>query len=453
MEKTSNRKWIIGICLGAVFSFFAGYYFSYRINEKEKSKLEIIQEIMENEWYYGIDDENIENTLQEKMILGVMDLNKDPYTRYLTSLGTLADSYTGLGIELDVYGQYFRVSEVSSKTSIDDGVEVGDILLSINNVDLKNKDINELNSLVGDGNVSLKVLRNNNEILINTRVTSYDPITVFTKEYGDSVSYLRISEFNLDTASYVKSYFDSLPVSYTKLVIDLRGNPGGYISAVNEVLDLFVTKNKVAMTTIDKHGNKEVTKTKDDSCYIFHNIYVLIDSDSASGAEALAAALDYHLEDVVTLYGETTFGKGSAQTTYYFKDGTYFHYTYALWYTPQGVTINHVGIDPEVNVENENMFKITLYNKELELYDYGVEVESIQKILTKLGYYNEERIHGFVDEIMVEAIEDFQEDNGLTISGKIDRETLRHLAKLLVDDRVSFENEVLDRVVGELLHE
>ena len=450
MEKNNTRKWIIGLCLGVIFSFFGGYYFSYRLNEKEKTKLEIIQDIMENEWYYGIDDEDIKTTLQDKMILSVMDLEKDPYTRYLTSLGTLADSYTGLGLEITTYGEYFIVTNVSSKTSIEDGVKVGDVILSINEVDIKNKDITELSTLMGVGNVALKVLRGNNEVLINTRVTSYDPVTVFTKEYGNKTSYIRISEFNRDTASHIEDYLSTLPVSYTKLIIDLRGNPGGYVSAVGEVLDLFVTKDKVAITTIDKHGNKDITKTKDDSCYIFNDIYVLIDGDSASGAEALAAALDYHLDDIVTLYGETTFGKGSAQKTYYFDDGTYFHYTCALWYTPEGITINHKGVDPEVKVSNDTISKYTLYNKELELYDYGAEVKSIQEILVKLGYYDLNRVHSFIDEAMVEAIKEFQEDNGLTVTGKVDTNTLRYLSKLLWDEKVNFENGVLNAVLGEI---
>ena len=75
-EKKSKRNWITAICLVLIFSFFSGYYLSYRINENEKSKLEIIQEIMEEEWYYGIDDENFNQTLETRMILGMLDMKK-----------------------------------------------------------------------------------------------------------------------------------------------------------------------------------------------------------------------------------------------------------------------------------------------------------------------------------------------------------------------------------------
>lgn len=451
--KRIKKNWIISLILVLIFSFFTGYYISYRINEKEKSKLDIIQEIMENEWYYGIDDEDIASTLEEKMILGMLDLTKDPYTRYLTSLGTLADSYTGIGISVVKYGEYFIISEVSSQKAIDDGIKVGDILISINETSLKDKELNEINSLLPSvGNVEIKVIRNNQELTINTSVTTYEPVTVFTKEYGN-VSYVKISEFNMDTASSLDAYFYNLDRNCTNLVLDLRGNPGGYVSSVREVLDLFVTSNKVAMSTVDKNGNVTTIKTVDDALYVFNKIVVLIDSMSASGAEALAAALNYHLDEIVTLYGETTYGKGSAQKTHYFSDGTYFHYTYALWNTPAGNTINHIGVDAEISDVNAGISSISIYDKELKLYDYGEEVLSIQKLLKTLNYYNGEN-HMFFDETLEQAIKDFQSSaptsENLTINGKIDKKTLGYISKLIYDDSVDYLDNELQRVLGSM---
>ena len=449
MKESSKKNWIIITCLVLFFSFFMGFYLSYRITEKEKSKVDIISEIMEEEWYYGIDDEDLSSTLETNKILGMLDMNKDPYTRYLLSLGSLADSFTGAGIEIYAYGEYVIVAEVISQSAIDAGIKVGDVILSIDGISVKNKPLKELDELIiSKESVKCKILRNNQELELNLPVVTFDPITVFTKEY-DNVSYVRITEFNLDTGERLDNYFYNLSTEYTNLVIDLRGNPGGYISAVRDVLDLFVGKNKVVMSTVDKKGNITYIKTTDDSLYIFNKIIVLIDENSASGAEALSAALDYHLEDIVTLYGNTTYGKGSAQKTYYFDDGTYFHYTYALWNTPYGNTINHIGVAPEVESINKGISSITFYDEELELYDYGIEVLSIQKMLKLLGYYDGS-LHSFMDEDVVKALKEFQEDNNLTVTGIVDNQTLRLINKLVYDDKVDYLANELNTVLGSM---
>lgn len=450
-QKKITRNWIIALSLVLIFSFFMGFYFNYRINEKPKSKLEIIQEIMENEWYYGIDDEELETTLETKMILGMLDLNKDPFTRYLTSLGALADSYKGIGISAALYGEYFIIDEVSSKNAVDDGIKKGDILVEINGIDLKYKTLDELTSLIANSNsdnVTLKVIRNNNELYIHTEVTQYDPLTVFSKDY-DGVAYARISEFNIDTASYLQDYFDSLMGDKTNLILDLRGNPGGYISSVVEVMDLFVQKDKIVMSTKNKNGDMEVYKTQDNNYYLFNKIVVLIDENSASGAEALSAALNYHLDNTVTLYGNTTYGKGSAQKTITFSDGTYFHYTYALWNTPSGETINKVGVEAEVKKVNTGISTLTFTGNELNLYDYGNDVLSLQKILKEENLYNGP-LHGFMDEETVEALEIFQTNNSLEVSGVLDIETLRHILKMIYDDKQLYLDNQLEEVLGSL---
>lgn len=450
MEKDMRKKVIIIGCFISFFAFFFGYYISFRINENQKSKVEIIKEIMEEEWYYGIDEENMEKSLEEKMILGMIDMNKDPFTRYLTSLGALADSFIGIGASASIYGDYFIIDEVNSLQAIEAGIQKGDILISIDNNDLKNKSLADLDDLIANKNrVSLKIIRDNREIVINANVVKYNPITVLTKEYGDNISYVKISEFNLDTAQAMEAYFSSLDSKYVNLILDLRGNPGGYVSSVNEVLDLFVASNKVSMSTVNKKGEIKYIKTVDDSCFIFNKIVVLINNMSASGAEALSAALNYHLNDIVTLYGDTTYGKGSAQKTYYFDDDTYFHYTYALWQTPAGVTINKKGVDPEIVSKNTGISSVSVMNKELELYDYGSEVHSIQKILNILGYYNGP-LHSFFDEKLSAAISEFQEDNNLTITGNLNQESLRYLAKLIYDDQVKYENDELECVIGSM---
>ena len=107
------------------------------------------------------------------------------------------------------------------------------------------------------------------------KITTYDPVTVFTKEYENNISYIRISQFALDTKDYLADYLENLDSKYDKVVLDLRDNPGGYVNSVKEVADLFLTKNKLVMATKDKHGNVENIKTESDFHYLFDKIYIL----------------------------------------------------------------------------------------------------------------------------------------------------------------------------------
>ena len=447
MERKSSNFKLLWIALSVMlFSFFTGYYFCYRINEKDKSKLEIIQHIMENEWYYGIDEENLSGSLETKMILGILDSDKDPHTKYLTSLGSLSERFIGVGINVNIYGDYFIVNEINGEHAFKADIRIGDILTKVNGIDIKNKTFEEVNALMTsyEGKIALTVKRGEVTLTILAPILEYTPITVFTEEYGN-VSYVKISEFNKDTSASLDSYFNKLSSDHTNLILDLRGNPGGYISAVRDVADLFLPRNKIVMTTVDKHGNNEVIKTQDNNMYLFNKMVVLIDEDSASGAEALAAALDYHLDDIVTLYGNTTYGKGSAQTTYTFKDGTHFHYTYALWYTPGGYTINKIGVKPEITIQNNGMSSLKFSGVTVKLHDYGEDVLYIQKFLDKLGY--ETPLHSFFDEEMAYALVEYQTDYNLTITGEADNETIRHMVKLMYDDKVKYQNEEFNLVL------
>ena len=100
--------------------------------------------------------------------------------------------------------------------------------------------------------------------------------------------------------------------------------------------NLFLVANRVVMSTVDKYNNTTYIKTVDDGAYLFNDIYILVDKESASGSEALAGALSYHLNNV-TLYGDKTYGKGSAQKTYTFNSSVDYNVTIA----PHKVVFKH----------------------------------------------------------------------------------------------------------------
>ena len=451
-EETKKQKNLfIGICLIAVFfAFSIGFYVSYAFNKNNKSsgnmsKFDTIYSILKDEWYYGIDDQNIEKTLIDNAIYGMLDTDKDPFTRYLTSLGSLASSYEGLGITISEYKEYFIITEVASKVNIDAGLKVGDILKEIDGNSLANKDSNYIKTLITNkSSVNVLVEREGADVSLVCYVTVYKPVTVFKDfSYSNEVAYIRISEFAADTADMFEEYLkDAKNANYNELIVDLRDNPGGYIYSVVDCADLLMGKGKVVLTTKDKNGNAYRYKTSDSDKYDFDKIIVLINNNSASGAEALAAALNENMDDKVELMGVTTYGKGSAQKMIYFTDGTYFNYTYALWFTPNDNSIHKVGVSPETSYTGEGLHLISFSKTNLEKNNYGKEVKALQEVMKKLGYYTGE-LTSFFDESLETALKQFQQDNSIDQTGKLDNLTIRYILAKYQDDKVKdYDNEV-----------
>lgn len=453
LEQVTKKQRKIFIVIAIVVAFFAfsiGFYISYAFNEnsnsdKGKDKFDTIYSVLKEEWYYGKDDQNIEKTLIDNAIYGMLDEQKDPFTLYLTSLGNLASSYQGLGITVSEYKEYFLVTEVSSKVNIDAGLKVGDILKSVDGNNLANKDSTYIKSLIENKeSVSIVVQRDGIDITLTCYVTVYTPITVFKDfSYSNEFAYIRISEFAKDTASFFDEYLkDAKNKGYNKLIIDLRDNPGGYIHSVVDCADSLMEKGKVVLTTKDKEGNSYSYKTNDNDKYDFEEIVVLINNNSASGAEALAAALNENMNDLVELIGVTTYGKGSAQKMLQFTDGTYFNYTYALWYTPNDNSIHKVGVAPEIEYVGEGIHLIDLSMTNLERNSYGVEVKALQEVMKKLGYYSGE-LNSFYTEELEEAMKQYQRDNSIEETGKYDDLTSRYILAKYQDDKIKdYQNEI-----------
>ena len=455
-EETEKQKKIF-IVVSLVIAFLAfsiGFYSSYVFNnsnkdEGYKSKLDEIYEILKDEWYYGLEDSNIEKTLIDRAIYGMIDTEKDPFTRYLTSLGSLATSYEGLGITISPYKEYFVITEVASKVNIDAGFQVGDLLISIDGQDLANKETSYIRTLIENKKtVSVVVERNGNRSTITGYITTYTPVTVFKDFSNEEMAYIKIAEFDMDTAQYLETYLESAKtIGYDKLIIDLRDNPGGYISSVVDCADLFLEKGKVVLSTKNKAGDSYSYKTSFNDKFYFSKIVILINNNSASGAEALSAALNENLGDVVDLVGVTTYGKGSAQKTIYFTDGTYFHYTYALWFTPNGNSIQKVGVAPEREYVGSGLHLMDFSGITLKRNDYGTDVYNIQVIMKTLGYYDGEYTSYF-DETLENALKAYQNANGIEETGELDFVTIRYLLAKVYDDQVNDYNSEVNEVLN-----
>ena len=165
-----------------------------------------------------------------------------------------------------------------------------------------------------------------------------------------------------------------------------------------------------------------------------------MNQNTASASEALISALDDNLSDKVVLVGETTYGKGTMQTSVPFADGTSLKYTSAQWFSSKGKTINGVGIAPdvEISLDEARSVSMPMYSQEIEVKEDQVAAiaKPVQIYLRFLGY-GADRSDEYFSAQSAEALRQFQSDHGLEADGVIDNET----AQKLVDAASLYWNE------------
>lgn len=169
-----------------------------------------------------------------------------------------------------------------------------------------------------------------------------------TKEVKDNVGIITISRFDQDTASLVREAAEQFKQDKVRgVVLDMRGNPGGYLTAAKDVAGVWLDRKVVV---VEKEGDKVVETLKSGANPLLNDVdtVVLIDSGSASASEIVAGALKDH--GAATIMGETSFGKGSVQRIVTLQNGAMLKVTVARWYTPNGKNIAKSGITPDKKV-------------------------------------------------------------------------------------------------------
>ncbi len=170
--------------------------------------------------------------------------------------------------------------------------------------------------------------------------------------FTEDSAYLQITNFTLQSASFVEENAEEI-AEYGTLILDLRSNPGGYVSNAQSIADMFLEKGDVIYTESASFGFlSKTTKASSDPIFDFDKIIILQDGNTASASEILIGALRDNLDNVVIL-GETSYGKGIGQYTVPLKNGFYYIATMFTWETPNGDTIHGTGIeaDKEFTVE------------------------------------------------------------------------------------------------------
>ena len=336
-------------------------------NSRGVSKLALLEDLIAERFIGEVDITAMEDAAAEAMV-GSLDrwsyyIPADEYQAYREQM---ANAYVGVGItiQLDEETGGFRIQEVTANGPADAaGLLPGDLMIGAAGQDVRGMDINAVGGLVkGEQNtkVELTVLRDGQEktFTVTRKKVSVTVATGVMLE--DGIGLVAIENFDDRCAQETIAAIDSLvEQGATAIIFDVRNNPGGYASEMVEVLDYLLPKGEL-FRTVDYRGREDVEKS--DAKYLDLPMAVLVNASSYSAAEFFAAALNDY--DAAVIVGEQTSGKGHFQNTFELSDGSAVSLSVGKYFTPGGVSLEGVGITPEVPVAvDEETAALIYYNQ------------------------------------------------------------------------------------------
>jgi carboxyl-terminal processing protease len=312
-------------------------------------------------------DEHTEGDLYQKAIEGMLTELGDPHTVFMTAdeyaqlhLQTSGE-YGGLGIQIAPREGYVTAVSVLPGTPAERaGIRVGDQLLEIDGKDAKGWTddfaVKALRGAIGTP-IRLKVRRVGVDQPMSFTLTR-EEIHLRSVPYAylaaPGVGYVDLTVFSQTSTRELRAAIDSLRrAGARKLVLDLRGNPGGLLDQGVAVSDLFLRRGQAIVETRSRDPlESETYRASSDEAYDLPMV-VLVDPYSASAAEIVAGALQDH--DRALVVGATSYGKGSVQTPFRLSGGNFLKMTTGKWYTPVGRSIQkpfHAQEDPEADPDS-----------------------------------------------------------------------------------------------------
>lgn len=317
------------------------------IDDKDLQEFITVYETIVTKYYDKVDKKAMLDAAEE----GMLDFLGDKYTTFLGDeeyqeiLDELSGTYNGIGIEID--GNKIMNVTVNSPAERA-GIQAGDIIMLVNNNDVQNMASEELGNLIKNSStdtIELQVKRNEDLLYFSlTKENLVNPTISYEKIENTEIGYVYIKNFSQNLSLQISNALKDLESTGIKsLIIDVRDNVGGYLSAAEETSSLFLEQGK-RIYSLESNGNKyhynDDTKEKRE-----YPIVVLINNNSASAAEILAAALKESYG--AKLVGTKSYGKGKVQQVVHSAK-----FTSAKWLTPKGNCIDGIGIIPDYTISN-----------------------------------------------------------------------------------------------------
>lgn len=343
---------IFGMLLGGVLMYKKGSL-NTGIKKELNEFLNTYTEVL-NEYYEEIPAQE----LLEAGVKGMISYLGDPYSVYMDKDTTTAfnekvsGEYVGIGTEIIMYtdGKVEFKDVYEDGPAYDAGIRNGDILVKVDGTKIENMKLTEISKLVKgkEGTkVKITILRNEEEKTFEAKRKSIDIQSVTSNiiEYNNKkVGVITISLFAANSANQFKTELEKIEHDgIDSLVIDVRGNSGGYLTTVTDILSLFVKKGEVIYQLKTKDEIEKIyDKTDEKRDY---KVAVLVNGGSASASEVLASCMKETYKAYIV--GTTTYGKSKVQKTQDLSNGTSIKFTFQEWLTPSGKSLGGKGMEPD----------------------------------------------------------------------------------------------------------
>ena len=352
-----NQKKYLPLWIGLALA--AGVFIGSKLNfndDTEKifatsSKKDKLNRLIDYIDYEYVDKVNTDSIV-DVTVNGILE-NLDPHSVYIPkseyqhNADDMRGAFTGIGVSFYIYKDTIAViRSIEGGPAEKAGIKGGDRILYADGKKLFGELVNRdsiSNYLKGEINskVALDVYRPSENKVLELKVRRKQvPLVSVDASYklADDLGYIKINRFSETTFKEFETALDNLKdQGIKKLVLDLRNNPGGYISTAERVVDEFLEKDKLVLITKNKSGDINKTYATRRGDFEHGKLYVLINENSASASEIVAGALQDN--DKGTIIGRRSFGKGLVQREMSLGDGSAVRLTIARYYTPTGRSI------------------------------------------------------------------------------------------------------------------
>ena len=329
----------------------------------EFGKLFDVYNTLNDNYYDDIDKEKLIEDAIDGMVSSVGDI----YTSYTGSDKVdefdemVNGEYEGIGCTIQLQEIGLKVIEIFPDSPAEKGgLKVDDLILKVDDIEItQDTNVTEISNYIKtqeNEKIKMIISRDEEEKELNLKRDKIETPVVSSIMYeknGKKIGYLGISLFTSVASKQFEDRLEELEKRGIEgLVIDVRGNNGGYLTTVTDILSQLLPKGNI-IYQIEKDGKKVVTKDKT-STKRTYPITVLVNSNSASASEMLAAAIKESYDGYVV--GTTTYGKGTVQQVRKLSDGSMVKFTVENWLTPDGNWINDVGVEPTHIEELDNEY-------------------------------------------------------------------------------------------------
>lgn len=332
------------------------------LGDNVTSKINELTGIVDSLFLYDYD----KNEMADNIYKAVMSSLDDPYSKYYTAeeykelSASTEGVYYGIGATVTLNDDgYVRIVQTQEGSPAEEaGILAEDVITEVAGENVKGMKLDDIVSrMKGEEgtSVTLTIVRGDETLKIDVTRRKIDSVLVAGKMLDNNIGYIAISQFEGVTLEQFNNAFDDLKEQGMQgLIIDVRGNPGGRLDTVTDILDRLLPEGLIVYMQ-DKNGKREEIRS-DEECDLDVPCAVLVNGNSASASEVFSGALqDYGLAGIV---GTQTFGKGIVQSIYKLDDGSAVKLTTQDYYTPNGNNIHGIGITPDEVVElDEDAYK------------------------------------------------------------------------------------------------